>query len=267
MVGLLMNLFLMLRPVVAFVIILVPLVVFHEFGHFIFAKLFGVKAEVFSVGFGPRLWSRQWGETEFRVSAIPMGGYVKLLGEDREAELGAEEQKRALHHQKPWKRFFIFFGGPLFNFLLAIFIFMVIFVIGEPQMASVVGRVIHGSAAERAGFRSGDQVLEVDHQPVKKFEEIAIAMNEHPDRKLEFKIRHAGSSEPVLITAQTTSEIGLGAYGESARVGMIEGLMPFSRSTQVGISNPSSPAGRAGLTTGDQIVRYNGQLVKTWESL
>src|SRR3954447_6678654 len=95
----------------AFIIILVPLVVFHEFGHFVFAKLFGVKAEIFSVGFGPRLWSRQMGETEFRISAIPMGGYVKLLGEaeDQEKELSSEDLKRALHRQKPWKRFFIFF--------------------------------------------------------------------------------------------------------------------------------------------------------------
>src|SRR4051794_11875672 len=81
----------------AFIIILVPLVVFHEFGHYVFARIFGVKAEIFSVGFGPKLWSRQMGETELRLSAIPMGGYVKLLGEDRDAELSPEEQKRALH--------------------------------------------------------------------------------------------------------------------------------------------------------------------------
>ena len=75
----------------AFIIILVPLVVFHEFGHFIFAKIFGVRAEIFSIGFGPKLWSRQIGETELRVSAIPLGGYVKLLGEDRDAELTEKE--------------------------------------------------------------------------------------------------------------------------------------------------------------------------------
>src|SRR4051812_10695145 len=102
-----------LQSLFAFIIILVPLVLFHEFGHFVFAKLFGVKAEIFSIGFGPKLWSRQKGETEFRLSVIPMGGYVKLLGEDREAELSEAEQHRALHRQKPWKRFLIFFGGPL----------------------------------------------------------------------------------------------------------------------------------------------------------
>src|SRR5580704_4972599 len=118
-----------LHSLLAFVIILVPLVVFHEFGHFIFAKIFGVKAEVFSVGFGPKLWKKQMGETQFCISAIPLGGYVKLLGEDMESEIPPEEQQRALHRQKPWKRFFIFFGGPLFNFILAIFIFMAILMI------------------------------------------------------------------------------------------------------------------------------------------
>ena len=77
----------------AFVLILLPLVVFHEFGHFLFAKLFGVKVEIFSVGFGKKLWSWQKGETEFRLAAIPMGGFVKLLGEDYEAELSEEDKK------------------------------------------------------------------------------------------------------------------------------------------------------------------------------
>lgn len=94
----------MLFSVIGFLIILGPLVVVHEFGHYIFARIFGVKAEIFSIGFGPRLWSKQLGETELRVSAVPLGGYVKLLGEDRDAELGPEEAKRALHKQAAWKR-------------------------------------------------------------------------------------------------------------------------------------------------------------------
>ena len=120
----------LLKAVIGFVIILGPLVFVHELGHFLFARLFNVKAEVFSIGFGPRLLSRKWGETDFRLAAIPLGGYVKLLGEDREAEMPPELAGRALHRQAPWKRFFIFFGGPLFNFLFAILVFMLILVIG-----------------------------------------------------------------------------------------------------------------------------------------
>src|SRR5437763_11875735 len=100
--------------VIGFLIILGPLVIVHEFGHYIFARIFNVKAEIFSIGFGPKLWSKQLGETELRVSAVPLGGYVKLLGEDRDAPLPEAEARRALHKQAAWKRFFIFFGGPLF---------------------------------------------------------------------------------------------------------------------------------------------------------
>ena len=138
----------MLFSVIGFLIILGPLVIVHEFGHYIFARLFNVKAEIFSVGFGPRLWCKQLGETELRISAIPLGGYVKLLGEDRDAPLSPEESKRALHKAAAWKRFFIFLGGPLFNFLFAIFVFMVILAYGENQVSSRVGRVVDGSVAQ-----------------------------------------------------------------------------------------------------------------------
>src|SRR5687767_3717079 len=148
--------------VLGFFIILGPLVIVHEFGHYIFARIFGVKAEIFSLGFGPVLAKKQIGETEWRLSAIPMGGFVKLLGEDRDQPLPPELQNRALGRQEPWKRFFIFAGGPLFNFLFAIVIFMVILVIGEPQMASVIGRVVKGSPAAVAGFQSGDRIVAVN---------------------------------------------------------------------------------------------------------
>src|SRR4051812_16474833 len=103
--------------ILGFLVILAPLVIVHELGHFFFAKLFNVKAEAFSVGFGPVIWKRQYGETEWRVSVIPLGGYVKLLGEDREQPLPAELQHRSLQKAAPWKRLFIFAGGPLFNFV------------------------------------------------------------------------------------------------------------------------------------------------------
>ena len=121
---------------IGFVVVLIPLVVVHELGHFLFAKLFGVRADAFSVGFGPVLWKKTFGETEFRLSAIPLGGYVKLLGEDPTAPLTDEERKRALHSQVPWKRFFIFFGGPLFNFIWAALVFMAMMAIGEQQVDS-----------------------------------------------------------------------------------------------------------------------------------
>jgi len=256
-----------LHSLFAFFVILVPLVVFHEFGHFLFAKIFGVKAEIFSVGFGPKLWSRQMGETEFRVSAIPLGGYVKLLGEDRESEISAADLNRSLHRQKPWKRFLIFFGGPLFNFILAIFIFMAVLAIGEPQIASVVGRVVQGSYAEKVGFRSGDRILEIDGKPVKKFEEVLIALNDHPNQSLDFLVMHPDVVQPVHLKVTPSSQSGFSIYGESTPVGEIEGLFCSPRSPTAGVSNSNSTAARGGLSIGDKILKLDQIPIETWEQL
>lgn len=258
-----------LFSVVGFLIILGPLVVVHEFGHYLFARLFGIKAEIFSIGFGPRLWARQIGETEWRVSAIPLGGYVKLLGEDRDAELSPEEARRALHKQAAWKRFFVFFGGPLFNFLFAILVFMAVMVYGEKQISNRIGRVVQGSVAEKAGFQSGDRVLKVDGKPVAKYEDILIALNESPGRAMTFEVKHPGSPEDQVAEIRVTSgtQPGFSVYGEQTRVGDIEGLLPYARSNQVGISNPASPAGKAGVKTGDTVVDFDGKPVSDWETI
>ncbi len=253
--------------VLGFLIILGPLVIVHEFGHYIFARIFGVKAEIFSVGFGPKLWSRQMGETELRVSAIPLGGYVKLLGEDRETPLPPEEARRALHRQAPWKRFFIFFGGPFFNFLWAILVFMVILAVGEPQTANVIGRVVRNSPAAHVGFQSQDRVISVQGGPVKRFEEIANAIHASPNKSMDFEVVHPGAQSPTKIAVTPTSEKGFSIYGESTAVGQIEGLYPLGRSVQAGVSNPESLAAKAGIRTGDRIAEVNGTPVATWEEI
>jgi regulator of sigma E protease len=255
-----------MMSVVGFLIILCPLVIFHEFGHYIFARFFGVKAEIFSVGFGPKLWSRKMGETELRVSAVPLGGYVKLLGEDRDAPLSEPEARRALHRQAPWKRFFIFFAGPFFNFILAIAIFMAVMAIGEPETANVIGRVVHGSIAEKAGFQSGDRVLEVQHKPVRRFEDILSVVSESPGKPVDLLVRHVdGKTQDIAVTP--SSEHGFSIYGEATDVGEIDGMMPYARGNTAGVSDPASAAARAGIGTGDVIVEFAHQPVKDWEAI
>lgn len=253
--------------VFGFLIILGPLVVFHEFGHYIFARIFGVKAEIFSVGFGPRIWAKQLGETELRISAIPLGGYVKLLGEDRDAPLPPEEAKRALHRQDPWKRFFIFFGGPLFNFILATLVFMIILVVGEPQPANVIGRVVRGSQAALAGFKSGDRVLSIQGKPVAKYEEILTLIRENPSKPMNFEISHQGQTQTQKITITPTSEKGYSIYGEATAIGEIDGISAYGRGLEAGVSDPTSVAGVAGIRTGDKITEVNGAALKSWEEL
>jgi len=253
--------------VLGFLAVLGPLVIVHEFGHYIFARIFRVKAEIFSIGFGPKLWAKQYGETELRVSAIPLGGYVKLLGEDGEANLPEDLQKRTLQAQAPWRRFFIFFGGPLFNFIFAIFVFVAILLIGEPQIASVFSRVVTGSPAAEAGFQSGDKVLAVNEKPVNKFEQIIIEVNEHPGKVMKFQVRHLDAPQPAEISIVPKPVEGFTVYGESTKVGDIEGIYPHPRGNSAGISNPSTAAAKAGIKTGDKIIYINGQSVQNWEEL
>ncbi len=251
--------------ILGFVLVLIPLVVVHELGHFLFAKLFKVRADAFSVGFGPVILKKKWGETEFRLSAIPLGGYVKLLGEDPSVELSEEDRRRSLHAQKPWKRFFIFFGGPLFNFIWAAIVFMAMMAIGEPQISTVVGRVLHDSPAAKAGIIAGDKISAIDGAKVEKLEDLYTLLTDKPSTDVELSIERAGKTIPVRFA--TGSEEGFSVYGEKKNVGTIEGIIPSGRSTRIGISSPDSIAAKAGIKTGDEVVSIAGTPVKTFEEL
>jgi len=251
--------------VLGFLAVLAPLVVVHELGHYFFAILFGVKAEAFSIGFGPVVWHRRIGETDWRISLIPLGGYVKLLGSEPERELSAEEKKRALTTQAAWKRFLIFAGGPLFNFFWAILVFMAILLIGEPQVASVVGRVVKGSYAEKAGFRNGDHVLSIDGKTVRKFEDVLSAIADAPGRELVLSIKNMNDVRTLAV--KPSAEPGFGNYGEETTVGEMPGLFPSARTTEAGVSSAESAAGISGIQTGDQIVAADGIPVPSWEAL
>jgi regulator of sigma E protease len=254
-----------LSAVIGFLLILGPLVIIHELGHFIFAKLFNVKAEVFSVGFGPRIFSYQHGETEWKLSAIPLGGYVKLLGEDPNTELPPEDKNRSLQHQDPWKRFLIFFGGPLFNFLGAIAIYALMVMIGEPQLASIASRVLPNTPAYESGLRSGDKIIEINNKPVTKYHDLLLGLNELPNQVVPFKIER--SSAPLSLQVKVGSEKGYSIYGENKDVGNLEGLLPMARGRAIGVSAPNSKAGLAGLFTKDEIHEFAGQKVSSFEEI
>lgn len=257
--------------VIGFLIMLAPLVVVHELGHFLFAKLFNVKAEAFSIGFGPKIWGKQIGETEWKVSLIPLGGFVKLLGEDPEQPLSEEDKKRALGNQAPYKRFFIFFGGPLFNFIWATLVYMTIMLVGEPEVANVIGRVVKGSPAEIAGFRSGDTVLKVDGTPIRKFEEMSKVIDSKPEQSIQFEIERydwsSQSNKKLEVTAIPVKQKGFSIYGEETHVGEVEGLLPIGLSSVIGISNLDSIAGKLLMRTGDEVTSINGKDVKNFEDM
>ena len=297
----------MLYSLGAFVAILVPLVVFHEFGHYIFAVLFGVKAEVFSIGFGPVLFRKMLGETEFRLSLIPLGGFVKLLGEDPSVPLEEQDLARSLHGQAPWKRFFIFFGGPLFNYILAFCVIAFILAVGEPHVAPVIARVLPGSDAALAGFQIHDRILAVDDQPVATFDDVLEKVHD-ARRQVLVKVQRGVMLHVIAIAPRieedTATLDGISPFARSLCAGSmgeritgvpasnweeLAALKPPFRLTigskvidvqesleKAGIFScelfidevpADMPAAKAGLKHGDQIVKVGDQHVQTFEAV
>lgn len=164
----------LLEKIAIFIIFLGPLVFFHELGHFLFARLFGVKVEVFSIGFGPKLFRKKWGDTEYAFSLIPLGGYVKMFGDDPLAadELSEEEKKVAYTAKGKWARFWIVFGGPLANFILAYFIYFALVAVGENVPQARFGVIPENTRFHEIGIRSGDVLKKINNQDILSFDDL-----------------------------------------------------------------------------------------------
>jgi regulator of sigma E protease len=189
------------------------LIVFHEFGHFLLAKLSGVGVLTFSIGFGPKLWVIKKGETEYALSAFPLGGYVKMVGEDPDEEVQQAEIEKSFAHKSLLKRIAIVVAGPGFNLLLAVFLFMVVFTFyGVPVMSTQVSGVEKGSPAERAGIAKGDRIVAIDGNPVKEWEELSKKIKGSGGKALNFQIRRG--EETKSITVQPTQKEGRNIFGE-----------------------------------------------------
>ncbi|RMG59381.1 MAG: RIP metalloprotease RseP, partial [Deltaproteobacteria bacterium] len=138
--------------VVSFIVVLGILIFVHEFGHFLVARLLGIEVQKFSLGFGPKLAGFERGGTEYLVSAIPFGGYVKLLGESPEEEVDPGKESRSFSHRPPLHKLLVVLAGPGFNIVFAAFVFWFLFMAGMPVLKPVVGEVLKGTPAERAGI-------------------------------------------------------------------------------------------------------------------
>lgn len=260
--------------VIGFLLVLAPLVVFHEFGHFIFAKIFGVKAEIFSIGFGPRLFSRQIGETEFRISPIPLGGYVKLLGEDGESELDPILKTRTLNAQAKWKRFLIYLGGPLFNFLLAACIYALMQLIGEPVATSRISRVLVNSPAYIAGLRSGDKILSMAGKSVVTLEQFYELIQESPSLEMPIQIerqnKDAQSASQLELSIPIEEEEGISVFGEEKNLGVLKGVVPVARGKMFRFVPASLPADKIkelgdSISNRFQLISWNEQPLESFE--
>jgi regulator of sigma E protease len=196
------------------------LIVFHEFGHFLIAKLSGVGVLTFSVGFGPKLWVKKKGETEYALSAFPLGGYVKMVGEDPEEEVQQSDIDRSFAHKGLLSRIAIVAAGPGFNLLLAIILLMVVFLFyGVPILSTQVGGVEPGSPAERAGIQKGDVIVSLNGQAVGEWDELSRGIKESQGKPLIVQIRR--ESQDVTVTLEPTKKEGRNIFGETREEWMI----------------------------------------------
>jgi len=191
----------MSTSIVAFVVVLGILIFFHELGHFLVARLFGVGVEKFSLGFGPRIFGKKIGITDYRISAIPLGGYVKMVGEDPSAAVDPEDVSISFTHKHVFKRMLIVAAGPFFNVLLAVLVFFGIFLVsGTFILQPTIGEVQPDTPAARGGLKAGDRVVAIGGTAVQSWDEMARLIMDSGGGRLRFAVQRNGQLLEVAMT-------------------------------------------------------------------
>lgn len=229
----------MVQSIFSVVLVLGGLIFFHELGHFIVARVLGMGVRTFSLGFGPRLFSFTRNRTEYRLSAVPLGGYVHLVGESPDAELPEEfTPAESFSLRAPWQRILVVAAGPLFNFALAWVIYFGLFLAqGKTEMLPVVGELSDPGPAKAAGVLPGDQVTAVNGVPVRFWTQMADTVAASEGQPLRFTIARDGVTRELTITPQVRTRKNL--FGEEVRVPMI-GVISAGKTTLVDLGGASA---------------------------
>src|SRR4029077_5806301 len=252
-----------LQKLLFFAVTLGVLVVFHELGHYVVARLVGVKVLRFSVGFGRIVWSRRLGRdrTEWALSAVPLGGYVKMVDE-REGEVSPADLGRAFNRQSVWRRIAIVAAGPIANLLLAVLLFAGTFVAGIPGQRAVLAEPSASSAAAAADVRAGDTVVAVEGEPVGSWQEF------------RWRIVRAQGHDTVTLSLARDNAAGAPVDRELSLAGVTTSDWEASPLATLGLRAdlgapiiaqvlPGKPAERAGLRSGDRIVSIDGNAMRS----
>ncbi|HST53714.1 MAG TPA: RIP metalloprotease RseP [Pyrinomonadaceae bacterium] len=246
----------------AFVFILGSAVILHEFGHFIVAKMLGIRVETFSVGFGKRLWGRKWGTTDYRFSLVPLGGYVKLGGDESNAGIedgtGEEIPAGERFDLRPrWQKFLVGVAGPVMNILTALAIpFVAAMTVGVPALTPVVSQVAQGGAAEVAGLKAGDRIVTFDNEQNPTWRWMNVVATVKRTQALPLVVEREGQRVSLSIKPTVTTEDGheIGDLGFDPDFGVQPAV--------VDKVNEDSPAAETGLKPGDHIIALEGQPVR-----
>jgi len=254
-----------LYSVLAFVVAIGVLVTVHEFGHFWVARRLGVKVLRFSIGFGQPLWKRTFGRdaTELVVASVPLGGYVKMLDE-REGEVAAAELPRAFNRQPLRSRIAIVIAGPLFNFLFAICVYWLMYIVGVPGMRPLVGEVIPGSFADQAGIVAGDEIVAIEGVPTPTWESTVMALLDaslEDTGSVDMSVRDTrGGTRQLQASFTTGSEL-------LQKGGVLEnfGLSPWRPPAVIDRLVAGGAGERAGLQPGDRVIKADAESISNWE--
>jgi regulator of sigma E protease len=253
---------------IAFVVALGLLIVFHELGHYVVARVCGVKVLRFSVGFGVPLWRRKFGadRTEWAISAFPLGGYVKMLDE-REGPVEPQERHRAFNRQTVSKRFAIVLAGPVANFLLAILLYWVLFMHGVPGIRPVVGTPVPGTPAAQARLAPGELIARVDGTEVPTWQDLRWVLLEHSLRKASVQLETHTERGEIQFRRLDLSSIG----ADKIDVDLMQaiGLTRYQPPLKpvIGRLIAGGAGERDGLKADDEIVEVDGQAIAAWEEL
>ncbi|MBI5598134.1 MAG: RIP metalloprotease RseP [Deltaproteobacteria bacterium] len=250
-----------MTTLVSFLIVLGIMILIHEFGHFAVAKLSGVGVERFSLGFGPRLLKVKKGETEYCLSAIPFGGYVKMVGESSGEEVKDEDRSRSFSAKPILARVLIVAAGSIMNLVLALILFPLIFMMGIEVPAYLsyrpeVGHVASLGAAEKAGLKKGDVIEEVDGKAVKTWEGLYKIVAMSPAKPLSFKFRRDGTLFVRTMVPESSGDMGMG-------IGGFYPPMP----ARIGAVSKGYPAEKSGIKPDDLIKAVDGEPVTHWAEM
>ncbi|MEM9601808.1 MAG: RIP metalloprotease RseP [Pseudomonadota bacterium] len=250
----------------SFIVALGILVAIHEYGHFWTARTLGVKVLRFAVGFGRPLWRRVGADgTEYVIAMIPLGGYVKMLDE-REGDVDPRDAERAFNRQSVWTRIAIVAAGPLANFLLAIVAYWLMFVIGISGLAPRMDTPVPGSAADRAGLMAGSQIVAVGERDTASWESVRLAMLDsalaNPTEPVPLRVQLPSGGErshALDVDARGALESGSDIVSDAGLRAWLPAL-----DAVIDVVSPGEAAERAGLRSGDRIVRVDGQAIGDW---
>jgi regulator of sigma E protease len=248
--------------VAAFILFIGVLIFVHELGHFLAAKLFDIKVLKFSLGFGPALFQFQRGETTYQVAAVPLGGFVRMHGDNPSEELEPGETARSFSHAPVVQRAIVALAGPFFNLTFPILCFFAYFLLGPTVHAPLVGKVDPGRPAASADLLPGDRILRIDGYRAYSFERMSELISARPGRAVELTVQRGGEQFVTTIVPDATTTRNL--FGDEVDRGII-GVHAEFFGTRVGVARRELAP--EGIRTGDEVLRVDGAAVHTGPEL